>query len=103
MSIHVLLKNVWAMVLVAYYFGLSMLMEDGSYHLKIIELILKNISYVWIMFAHWKLLDKIAMNFWTFMDYAYNAKYVPSMFFENMCLNICLNDIDCSTFKAHFT
>ena len=63
-------------VLVAYFFGLFMLMEDGSYYLKIIELILKNIPYAWIMFALWKLLDKTVMNFWTFINYAYNVKYV---------------------------
>ena len=98
MSIHVLLNNIWTMVLVAYFFGLSMLMEDDSCYLKIIGLILKNIPYAWIMFALWKLLDKTAINFWTFMDYAYNVKYAFSMFFENMWLNICLNDVDCSTF-----
>ena len=66
MSINVLLNNVWAMVLLAYFFGLSMLMEDDSCYLKIIGLILKKIPYAWIMFAFWKLLDKTAMNFWTF-------------------------------------
>ena len=102
MSIHVLLNNVWVMVLVAYFFGLSLLMEDSSCYLKIIKLILKNIPYAWLIFAPWKLLDKTAMNCWTFMDCAYNVKYMFFMFLENMCLNICLNDIDCSTFKAHF-
>ena len=38
MSIHVLSNNVWAIVFLAYFFRLSMLMEDGSCYLKIIEL-----------------------------------------------------------------
>ena len=99
MSFHCLLNNVWAMVLIAYLFGLSMLMEDSSYYLKIIELILYNLPYVWIMFAPWKLLNKIVMNFLTFMDCAYNAKYVSFMQDYYPCYSLCLSCKNCLCLK----
>ena len=69
-------------------------------------IVILNIIEFFICLKYVYPLKVVGYNCFDFLNFhriSHNAKYVLSMFLETMCLNIYLNDIDCSTFKAHFT